>query len=1250
MGYERILQISMKNRRRLKIGLFVLLFLTVAAWLFHLWFVRHTEYLIRELVRVESNGRLSFEAQKVSINYWHRRIEFDGVSLHTVGSDTAGNVYEVSCPKMVVQLQKLRPLLFKKQLLIDSAFCRSPYLKLVKQQSGRDVKLVREWGDIYKSLQQVLGKLYIQRFEIDNGRFEMTTAGSGRPPLVISGLDFAIDKLFSDTRRNRKPIIRAEKIYLALKDQHFDLGDGKHKMGFRDFFINTQTGRIFINNYMLRGFEHRDSSGYLVRADTLQAANIDFLSLYETGLLRADSLYLASPVVELDLALSPREKGGKKRVNIGELISRFTGELQLGDLSMRNATVKINARRNGRTNNFAFNDASLQVKGLAIGSNGDGDPVRFSSFDMLLKDYRVHGRDSSFVASIDSLRLQNNRFRVHNFSLYPTSTPQERLQRNMSVQTIIIDNLSLPDLFFDRLIRAEAITLEKPVLYFSAGRTPVRGSGKSRVFQQLADSLLHVDRLRIDNGQVHFNDGRGTRLVVEDVSLESNINRLITLQEMGELVRELRSLQFKRFMLQTPSLLVKGEAAGLRHGSQPLLLKRLSLQAGNTSATLNGVSIGLGTGPLRQGLKLDHLHWNSGEVRLDLKEKKKGSDLFLQMNDIRGKNTQLVMQAGEGTLTALVQRLDLAKLEKEGSRTPVVNGLKLLAENIFYLDRSAVLRSKALSASDGEMRLKESRLEYASASDTLLAVLPQVLVHAGLNGFLHSSNRVDSLVLEEPQFFWFGNEGRRGTAASFPVLDVGSIRVKGAKANLRQSGEKNIFLHLARLDFTAGGLSSGKNGAGAKSLSLSAPGFQYQEPGTRFMGDVQLLARNLELHDGKWKAEIPSLSVDNGSWTERRNDTAFTSAEWRALSLGGLTASSEERPGSLGRSRFSLQGFKLQTPRSRISIGGINSSELQSLVSIDSISFQPAASKDSLLSPAGWQTDHISFDAPRLLFNGWNPDRWLSDNTLAFGKIEVVQPLITVYRDKAKPMQRGAVKPLPSKALQQFPFPLFIDTVSVSDGFVTYTEKTLKTGREGSVVFRRLNGFLSGIKSRELGATDSLTVQASAYLMDKALVQMRLRQSYTDSLSGFLLTATLAPTALDILNPVLEPLASVSIRSGYLDTLRIRAIGREYLSIGSMDMFYHRLRIRFIADGDSTKREFLRSLMSFAANNFVIRTKNKNREGIIYFPRARDRSIFNYLARMVMSGIASSTGARSSKKYLKEYREALKERALPVIE
>ncbi|HEY0065815.1 MAG TPA: hypothetical protein VGB46_00580, partial [Flavisolibacter sp.] len=1024
----------MKNRRRLKIWLFVLLFLTVAAWLFHLWFVRHTEYLIRELVRIESNGRLSFEAQKVSINYWHRRIEFDGVSLHTVGSDTAGNVYQVNCPKMVVQLQKLRPLLFKKQLLIDSAFCRSPYLKLVKQQSGgRDVKLVREWGDIYKSLQQVLGKLYIQRFEIDNGRFEMTTAGSGRPPLVISGLDFVIDKLFSDTRRNRKPIIRAEKIYLALKDQHFDLGDGKHTMGFRDFFINTQTGRIFINNYMLRGFEHRDSSGYLVKADTLQAANVDFLSLYETGLLRADSLYLASPVVELNLALSRKDRSEKKRVNIGELISRFTGELQLGDLSMRNATVRINARRNGRTNNFAFNDASLQVKGLAIGSNGDGDPVRFSSFDMLLKDYKVHGRDSSFVASIDSLRLQNNRFLVHNFSLYPTSTPQERLQRNMSVQTIIIDNLSLPDLFFDRIIRAGAITLQKPVLYFTPGRTSVPGSGKSRSFQQLADSLLHVDRLRIDNGQVHFSNGRGTRLVVEDVSMESNINRLITLQEMGELVRELRRLQFKRFVLQTPSLLVKGEGAGLRHSSQPLLLKSLLLETGNTSATLNGVSIGLGTGPLREGLKLDHLHWNSGEVRMDIRKKGKGSDLFLQLDNIRGKNTRVVVQAGEGNVTAFVQKLNLAKLEKKGNKVPVLGGLDLQAAALFFRGRSMSLGSDIVLINDRQVRLQGSKLEHISGKDTVVVLTRVMKVHAALNDFLHSSRRVDSVVLESPRLYWATDGKRKENAAGFALPDVGRIRATWAEVTVWQADNRSFYLHVPQLHFTADGLSGGNDGLGAKSVSLSTSRLTYLEPGNRFEGEARLLARNLGFNYGKLKAEIPSLTLDNGSWTNRKKDTALTAAEWRTMSLGGLTVSDGEQPGNVGRSTFSLEGLRVQTPRSRISIAAMNSNELQRLVSIDSISFQPAASKDSLLSPAGWQTDHISFDAPRLLLNGWNTDRWLNGNTLSFGKIEVVQPLITVYRDKAKPLQRGSVKPLPSKALQHFPLPLFLDTVSVSD-------------------------------------------------------------------------------------------------------------------------------------------------------------------------------------------------------------------------
>ena len=140
------------------------------------------------------------------------------------------------------------------------------------------------------------------------------------------------------------------------------------------------------------------------------------------------------------------------------------------------------------------------------------------------------------------------------------------------------------------------------------------------------------------------------------------------------------------------------------------------------------------------------------------------------------------------------------------------------------------------------------------------------------------------------------------------------------------------------------------------------------------------------------------------------------------------------------------------------------------------------------------------------------------------------------------------------------------------------------------------------------------------------------------------------PGSLLYLNPVLGPLASVKLQSGWLDTLSMRAVGKEYLSLGEMRMYYHGMKIQFLRNGSEDKKRFLTGLMTFIANSFVIKKDNKRRVGIVYFPRLRDRSFINYYIKIAMSGVASSVGARKNKKLLRKYRKEIKLRQLPPID
>ncbi|HET9277271.1 MAG TPA: hypothetical protein VFN95_03775, partial [Flavitalea sp.] len=179
---------------------------------------------------------------------------------------------------------------------------------------------------------------------------------------------------------------------------------------------------------------------------------------------------------------------------------------------------------------------------------------------------------------------------------------------------------------------------------------------------------------------------------------------------------------------------------------------------------------------------------------------------------------------------------------------------------------------------------------------------------------------------------------------------------------------------------------------------------------------------------------------------------------------------------------------------------------------------------------------------------------------------------------------------------------------------------------------------------------DSLGLSLNGYFMDSAFIDLRIKESYRDSLRGFLMSLRMKPTSLTFLNPVLVPMANVTVVSGSIDSLQLRAIGRENIALGEMNMFYHNLRIKLVRPGQPDKATFKTRLISLIANSFVIKRSNAGRTGLVYFERLRDRSFFNYIVKMTFSGLATSVGYRKNKKYMKKYRQALQDNHLPPID
>jgi hypothetical protein len=167
--------------------------------------------------------------------------------------------------------------------------------------------------------------------------------------------------------------------------------------------------------------------------------------------------------------------------------------------------------------------------------------------------------------------------------------------------------------------------------------------------------------------------------------------------------------------------------------------------------------------------------------------------------------------------------------------------------------------------------------------------------------------------------------------------------------------------------------------------------------------------------------------------------------------------------------------------------------------------------------------------------------------------------------------------------------------------------------------------------------------------MDSIWIRLRLRESYYDSLSGFLMTLRIKPADMRVLNPVLIPLASFKIKSGWLDTLSMRVAGQDYLAFGEMNMRFHDLKVQLVNEDSLRKKRFITGLKTFFAG-LIIRNKNTKKPGNAFFVRNRDRSSLNYLIKIAMSGVTSSIGAKSNKKLMRQYKKELQKRNLPPVD
>jgi hypothetical protein len=1259
---------------------------------FHFWFINHAKGMMEDIVSKRTNGRIKLKINKLRYNYFSQKMELDNAVFYTTDTLTAPSAYRFKVAQLRIQLNALLPLILNKQLLIDSLFLQSPDIQVTvlrhtansTQKKEKDnISIPYEMGKIYKSIQDGLKVLNVSRFTIEDGKFSLINkADAEQLPLTISRLHFRIDNLKVDTGRlsGKEKLMFSDNVVMRTRNQAILFPDGRHKLSFSKFHINLKKQLVEFDSCTIEATK-KDTTGssFKVFFDALLLTNIDFDTLYRAEVIKADSVYCINPKFILEVGPGSASKKKEVQTQAGKLetiIEQLTGDLQLGYVGMENADFNIKSVKNGKPNSFVFTKNNFDMEGLSIDQEAT-KPIKVKKFAMAIRNYENFIKDSTYTIKFDSIIFNNNRLILSNFLFNKLSGG--KIINTFSVPQFSLEGLSWDNLVFEKKLKARVATMYQPHISYTA-------SGKHKKQQNFFHSLgavndyMDLDQLDIKNGNIDLVLKKDLKVRLDNATLSVQSHSLLRSTQISGIKNSLTTLNFDKGSIQAGNLHIElkeihytGTTGQFSATAATVTNKEKDLSASLQKVAVAKLFIDEGKG----SILAEGINWQQGDITIHkLNERQsKESSATIDIKGIQGSNTYIHTLLGDKTISTFLSQISIHELILKQGYKPLLTGLIAKGTGLKAAGNTLSVSVDKYAISDNNPSLME-QVHYKSKDSSFTAdiILPSVSFVPHIQPILNGALSLDDVRLNKPtiQIHETISYHKPQLKKNFlSLLTIGNLLLtqpyinftrqndSGQFRRLQWHGEPGDFLQLKGLHSS---FAEGED-IHFDQLKFSMSGFQLRKPNgksfdfgkgkiTGQLDNSSFIQKN---EDGpEWNTTITDLDVSNFSFDslgKKKGRFVLNSAQLKNAYISSSLLLNRKQL-IITNKDFQLKNFTGHyfTPGIELLWYNAAFSRPTGIFSLDSFSFSPDKGIDSFLLTRKFQTDYLKTSTGAIEIGPVDIDTYINDSILNIRKVTIQNAFLFDHKDKTLPFNGGLIKPLPVDLLKKIPLRLTLDTVQLNNASVQYSEVNDKTKITGTIPVKRMTVTLLNVKNYKATHSDTLRIRATGYLLDTVWIRLRVNESYTDSLGSFVMTLRLKAGDLTLLNKILIPMASVKLVSGELDTLNMRAIGREYLSLGEMKMYYRNLKIQLLKGGKDVKQPFFTRLLSFGANTFLLRKNNNSRPGNVFFIRQRDRSAINYLIKIAMSGMMSSVGIKNNRKMIRQYKHELEKRKLPAIE
>src|SRR6187551_3557464 len=716
----------------------------------HIYVVNNAEALVEDIVTKESNGKLRLTVKNIKFNYFSKKVELQGVTFFSNDSLDLVTSYHFQVDKIKLRVKALIPIFTRKELRIDSLSLVAPKivvtrLKPLDTAGRKDISIPQEMGKVYNSIMDALRFLEVKRFQFDEGEFRLINKViPDQQPLVIKGMHFHIEDFKVDSDTNPEDFPDSDKLVFWTKNQDITFPDGNHRLAFSRFRIKIKKRIIEIDSCTLIGKrDDNNKSGFSLFLDTLKLTNVDFKSLYEKDLIKADSVYCLNPNFKIQLELKNKSSTPKKIPSLDTLINQLTGDMQLNYVGVKNASLSITTNRNDKSTSFTSEKNNFEMSGLTI-DHSQPQPISLQSFDMAIRNYENFVKDSSYFLRFDSIRLRENRILLSNFSI---NTEPYKDKRNIQVQQFILSELSWADLLFDQKVIARQALLIRPIIdyYPSATEKP---KSKNPIVNSMAgiNNFMSLEKLIIDNGRIKIRTRHSIDLLLDDANLILNTNNVADSLSVENVQGSVELLNFKKGIMKTKSLVVNMDNASFDGTSKQFLFDKVNIYDRQQDFNVNARNVRLDSLVYTDSLKMltgEGITWTKADIEINLLQPGKKTDdpLTILFNKIQGNNTQLYINNAKSSLSVFLNTLSIASIDKKEKLK--VNALKTDGKDLYWFGPYTSLTADKFSLADHTVSsLTNFQFKQTKNNDSVDVKASGIVFTPDINSIIKGSSQI----------------------------------------------------------------------------------------------------------------------------------------------------------------------------------------------------------------------------------------------------------------------------------------------------------------------------------------------------------------------------------------------------------------------------------------------------------------------------------------------------------------------------